>query len=191
MSYNPIITSNDSMKMEKLLENRKFFEERNEYMQAVNDHYAENGTMVGYPGMSDDVAYNLDLRVREGQPGPYPEHFFKENKQYIDRLTAMIDRLNEKPETVFQGWQFEGGKALVNLANNRLQLIISERPTEEQIKVLKRNGFHWARSAMAWQRPLTNKTFSVCDKIDFIKPLSGKKPSELQPKQPKRNEPER
>lgn len=191
MSYNPIITSNDSMKMEKLLENRKFFEERNEYMQAVNDHYTENGTMVGYPGMSDDVAHNLDLRVREGQPGPYPEHFFKENKQYMDRIDAIIDRLNEKPETIFQGWQFEGGKALVNLANNRLQLIISERPTEEQIKVLKRNGFHWARSAMAWQRPLTNKTFSVCDKIDFIKPLSGKKPSELQPKQPKRNEPER
>lgn len=191
MSYNPIITSSDSMKKEKLLENRKFFEERNEYMQAVNDHYTENGTMVGYPGMSDDVAHNLDLRVREGQPGPYPDHFFKENQQYIDRLTAMIDRLNEKPETVFQGWQFEGGKALVNLANNRLQLIISERPTEEQIKVLKRNGFHWARSAMAWQRPLTNKTFSVCDKIDFIKPLSGKKPSELQPKHPKRNEPER
>ena len=160
-------------------------------MQAVNDHYTENGTMVGYPGMSDDVAHNLDLRVREGQPGPYPDHFFKENQQYIDRLTAMIDRLNEKPETIFQGWQFEGGKALVNLANNRLQLIISERPTEEQIKVLRRNGFHWARSAMAWQRPLTNKTFSVCDKIDFIKPLSGKKPSELQPKQPKRNEPER
>ena len=191
MSYNAIISSNDSMRLEKLIENRDFFVGRNEYMQSVNDYYTENGTVVGYPDMSDDVAHNLDARVREGQPGPYPEHFFEENQKYINKLSEKIDLLNNNPEAVYKGWQFEGGKALVNLANNRLQLIFSEKPSDEQINSLKRFGFHWARTAKAWQRPLTDKVFAACDKIEFVKPLSGIKPSQMQPKQPKKNEPER
>ena len=51
MSYNSVISSNDSMKLTKLLENKEFFEQRNEYMKDVNDYYAENGTVVGFPGI--------------------------------------------------------------------------------------------------------------------------------------------
>lgn len=191
MSYNSVISSNDSMKLTKLLENKEFFEQRNEYMKDVNDYYAENGTVVGFPGIEDETAHNLDSRVKDGQTGPYPEQFFKENQEQIDRLAAVIDRLYEKPETLFQGWKFTGGEAVVNLSNNRLQLMFDEKPSEKQINVLKRNGFHWARTAKAWQRPLTHKAMSAADKIDFIKPLNGKKPTELQPKAPKRTEPER
>ncbi len=191
MSYNNVIASNDSMKLTKLLENKEFFEQRNEYMQNVNDYYAEHGTVVGCPGIENDAANNLNARVNEGMSGPYPEQFFKENQEQIDRLAAMIDRIYEKPETLFQGWKFAGGEAVVNLANNRLQLMFDEKPSEEQIGVLKKHGFHWARTAKAWQRQLTHKSMAVADKIDFIKPIDGRKPTEHQPKAPKRNEPER
>lgn len=191
MSYNSVIASNDSMKLTKLLENKEFFEQRNEYMQNVNDYYAEHGTVVGCPGIENDTAHNLNSRVKEGQSGPYPEQFFKENQEQIDRLNNMIDRLAEKPETLFNGWQFAGGEAVVNLANNRLQLMFDDKPSDEQINALKRHGFHWARTAKAWQRPLTHKAMSAADKIDFVKPLDGKKPTEHQPQAPKHNEPER
>jgi hypothetical protein len=32
---------------------------------------------------------------------------------------------------------------------------------------------------------------ATCDKIDFIKPKDGRKPTDIQPKAPKKNEPER
>lgn len=191
MSYNKVIKSDDSMVLTQLLENKEFFEQRNAYMQTVNDYYEQNGTALGCPGVEDDVAANLDARVNDNQPVPYPQKFFEENQEQITRLDSLIERVVDKPETLFKGWQFEGGEAVVNLANNRLQLMFDEKPPEEKRKVLSKNGFKFAYKSTAWQRPLTHKAMSAADKIDFIKPLNGKKPSELQPKQPKKNEPER
>ena len=107
------------------------------------------------------------------------------------RLQSNIDRVEQKPETLFKGWQFEGGKAVANLANNRLQLLFNEKPNEQQRNMLKQSGFKWAPTAEAWQRPLDPKTFAAADKIGFIKPLDGRMPSDLQPKQPNRSAPER
>lgn len=191
MSFNKVIKSEDTMKMTQLLENKEFFVKRNEYMQSVNDYYKQNGTVVGFPGIEAETAHNLDARVSESQPVPYPQSFFDENQAQITRLEAMVETVVHNPKTLFKGWQFEGGEAVVNLANNRLQLMFDEKPTDEQINSLKRFGFHWAKTAKAWQRPLTSKVFAACDKIDFIKPENGKKPSEMQPKQPKKSEPER
>ena len=56
---------------------------------------------------------------------------------------------------------------------------------------LKKNGFKWAPTAKAWQRPLDFKSMAAAERIDFIKPLDGRRISDLQPKQQKRNAPER
>ena len=37
-------------------------------MQSVNDYYKENGTVVGFPGMEDDTAKNLNARVSKENP---------------------------------------------------------------------------------------------------------------------------
>lgn len=83
---------------------------------------------------------------------------------------------------MFKGWQFAGGEAIVNLANNRLQLYFEEKPADEQRATLKSNGFKYAPSTKAWQRPLDYKTMAAANRIDFIKPLDGKTPMDLQPK---------
>ena len=129
--------------------------------------------------------------MNENQSTPYPGRFFKDNYAEINRLKANIDRLENKPETVFKGWQFTGGEAVINLANNRLQLMFNGKPTDEQRADLKKNGFKWASTAKAWQRPLDFKSMAAAERIDFIKPLDGRKISDLQPKQPKREAPER
>ncbi len=191
MSYNSVIRADDPKAVEMLKENLEGFEGRQEYMQNINDYYKENGTMVGCPGIDEETAIQLDERVNENQSTPYPGRFFKDNYAEINRLKANIDRLENKPETVFKGWQFEGGEAVINLANNRLQLMFDGKPTDEQRADLKKNGFKWAPTAKVWQRPLDFKSMAAAERIDFIKPLDGRKISDLQPKQPKRDVPER
>lgn len=189
--YNSVIKSNDADVVTKLNENLKIYEGRVAYMQSVNDYYKENKTTLGHPEVPVETAKLLDARVKKGQKTPYPGQFFVDNRKEIDRIKAVIERVQNNPETVFKSWEFDGGEAVINLANNRLQLNFHEKPSEDQIKQLKKNGFKWAPNHKAWQRPLTHKTMSACDKIDFLKRVDGKKPSEIQPKAPKKNEPER
>ena len=191
MSYNYVIQSTDPKAADMLKENLSHVKSNNEYMQKVNDHYKEHGTVVGCPGVDDETAAKLNDRVKDGQETPYPGSFFKQNYETMRRLQSNIDRVEQKPETLFKGWQFEGGKAVANLANNRLQLLFNEKPNEQQRNMLKQNGFKWAPTAEAWQRPLDPKTFAAADKISFIRPADGRKPSDMQPKQPQRSAPER
>ena len=191
MSYNYVIQSTDPKAVDMLKENLLHVKSNNEYMQKVNDHYKEHGTVVGCPGVDDETAEKLNSRVKDGQETPYPGTFFKQNYETMRRLQSNLDRVEQKPETLFKGWQFEGGKAVANLANNRLQLLFNEKPNEQQRNMLKQNGFKWAPTAEAWQRPLDPKTMAAADKIGFIKPKDGRNPSDLQPKQPHRSNPER
>ncbi len=191
MSYNYVIQSTDPKAVDMLKENLSHVKSNNEYMQKVNDHYKEHGTVVGCLGVDDETAEKLNDRVKDGQETPYPGSFFKQNYETMRRLQSNIDRVEQKPETLFKGWQFEGGKAVANLANNRLQLLFNEKPNEQQRNMLKQNGFKWAPTAEAWQRPLDPKTFAAADKISFIRPADGRKPSDMQPKQPQRSAPER
>lgn len=191
MSYNNMIMAEDPQAVMKLKENISSLENRQEYMQKVNDFYKEHGTVQGCSDISYETALELDKRVNENQSTPYPGKFFKDNYAEINRMKSNIERLETRKETLFKSWQFRGGKAVVNLANNRLQLMFKEKPDEEMRNALKQNGFKWAPTQKAWQRPLDYKTMAAADRIDFIKPISGIKPSELQPKQQKRNVPER
>lgn len=191
MGYNSVIRADDPKAVELLKENLESFENRQEYMQKINDFYKENGTVLGCSGIDRETAMQLDERVNEHQSTPYPGRFFKDNYAEINRLKANIDRLENKPETIFKGWQFNKGEAVINLANNRLQLMFAEKPDDEQRTALKQNGFKWAPTAKAWQRPLDFKSMAAANKIDFIKPLDGRKPTDLQPKPPKRSAPER
>lgn len=191
MSYNNMIMAEDPQAVMKLKENISSLENRQEYMQKVNDYYKEHGTVQGCSDISHETALELDKRVNENQSTPYPGKFFKDNYAEINRMKSNIERLETRKETLFKSWQFRGGKAVVNLANNRLQLVFKEKPDEEMRNVLKQNGFKWAPTQKAWRRPLDYKTMAAADRIDFIKPINGKKPSELQPKQQNRNVPER
>ncbi|MCR4693153.1 MAG: hypothetical protein K5664_04650 [Firmicutes bacterium] len=189
--YNSVIRSDDKNAFEKLNENYEFFKNRREYMIKVNKYFEENGTVEGCPGVDQEAAILLDTRMKEEQDGPYPKSFFDDNKEMLDWLQSIMNRVAEKPETLFKGWQFNGGETVINLANKRLQLMFNEKPSDERISVLKQNGFKWAPKGKAWQIPLALQAMSVCDKIGFIKPTNGRKPSDIQPKFHKKNEPER
>ena len=191
MSYNSVIRSDDPNAVALLNENIDHMQETLDYMKMVNDYFGQYGTVVGCPGVDMDTAKELDARVNDEQEKPYPDKFFIDNRSRINTLQRNINRIEDNPQSLYQGWRFKGGEAVVNLANNRLQLMFNEKPSEKQIAVMKTRGFRWASKAQAWQSALSPRTFAAADKIDFIKSIDGKKPSELQPQAPKKNAPER
>ena len=56
---------------------------------------------------------------------------------------------------------------------------------------LKSWGFRWSPSNKAWQRQLNGNAIYAAGQIDFIKPLDGRTPRELQPKPKAKGEQER
>lgn len=194
MSYNSVIRSDDPQAADKLSENIKNAKSRVEYMQKVNDYFKENGTVSGCEGIDEQTAAELDERIgKYNQDVPYPGRFFKSNYDEIKQMKTTLKGLTDGSQQ-YKGWEFAGGEAVVNLANNRLQLMFDEKPDDAQRSILKESGFKWAPTAKAWQKPLNDKTMQSADKINFIKPSNGQRPSELQPKINnihKKNEPER
>ena len=126
MSYNNVIRSDDINAFEKLNENYNHIKSRQDYMKRVNEYFSENGTVTGCPGVEEETAILLNSRLSEGQAEPYPKSFFTENEKTMDSLQKMMSRVLEKPETLFRGWRFAGGETVINLANNRLQLVFND-----------------------------------------------------------------
>ena len=84
-------------------------------------------------------------------------------------------------EIGFVGWEFDGGKVEANTEANRLQIFFEDKPDEATREALKSNGFRWSPKAGAWQRQLTSNAYYAADYVKAIAPLTGEKPTELQP----------
>lgn len=195
MSYNNnAISSDDPKAIEKLTEKLQKCEESQDFMKKVNAYYKKNGTCVGCEGLTEQQALKLDERVETAyswEKQPFPPYKLTNNNAEIRRLKKRIESITATQNTEFVGWKFDGGEAVINTEKNRLQLLFDEKPSEEQRNILKSNGFKWAPSDKAWQRQLNQNAFYAANRIDFIKPETGEKPTELQPKAPKKSEPER
>ena len=195
MSYkNNAISSDDPKAIEKLTEKLHKCETEQEFMKKVNAYYKKNGTCVGCEGVSDELAAKLDENIKQAyswDKQPFPSYRLTNNNAEIRRLKKRIESLTATQNTEFVGWRFNGGEAVINEDKNRLQLLFDEKPSKEQRDTLKANGFRWAPSDASWQRQLNPNAFYAANRIDFIKPETGERPTDLQPKTPKKSEPER
>lgn len=191
---NSAISSDDPEAVTKLKEKLQQRQEQQSYMKKVNAYYRKNGTMKGFEGISDEKAAEIDEAVKSDYSwinAPYAPYELSNNNAEINRLKKRIESLERREETGFVGWQFEGGEAVANTEENRLQLLFDEKPSEEQRSKLKGWGFRWSPSNKAWQRQLNSNAIYAAGQIDFIKPLDGRTPRELQPKPKAKDEQER
>lgn len=194
MSFNKAISSDDPQAVEKLTKKLTACEEQQKYMKNVNAYYRKHGTMEGFEGISAEEVIRLNGKVENGYSwvtAPYQSFELTNNSAEIRRLKNRIQQLTKDKDVGFVGWKFIGGEAVANVDNNRLQLFFDEKPSDEQRTTLKRNGFRWSPSEGAWQRQLNGNAMYAANRIDFIQPETGQKPTELQPKMPKKTEPER
>lgn len=164
-------------------------------MKEVNAYYRKYGTCKGASGMSDTLAETIDRRIKTTthpwETVPFPSYDLSGNSAEIKRLQKRIGEIIRNREVGFKGWKFEGGEAIINNDLNRLQLFFDEKPNSEKCAVLKRKGFHWSPREGAWQRQLNDNAIYAVNHVDFVKPLDGRKPTDLQPKASSRDTGER
>jgi hypothetical protein len=176
------ISADDKMAVEKLEAKLTGLVESQELMKSVNAYCRKHKTLEGCPGLSENTIMELKASMSRDwrkDTVPFPSYALSNNNANIRATQQRIDDLKNKSE--YAGWDFDGGKAVINEAENRLQLLFDDKPGEAQRAELKKHGFKWAPSQGAWQRQLTRNAIYSAGQIDCIKPLDGKTPYQLQP----------
>ena len=72
----------------------------------------------------------------------------KATEQAIERHAAMATSTDKE-------FLFDGGKVVVCNSEERIRVLFDDIPNTETRTTLKKNGFKWSPSNMAWQRQLT------------------------------------
>ena len=154
-----------------------------ETMKAVNAYYRKHGTLDGCPHLSPDNIENLKADMASSwhyEKKPFQSWELSNNNAEIRRIRQRIDSLTHARETVYVGWEFEGGHVEANREQSRLQVFFEDKPDADARQQLKEHGFRWAPSVGAWQRLLNGNAYYAADRISSIQPLTGEKPTELQ-----------
>ena len=175
------ISADDNLAVDKLEAKLAGLKDSQEVMKAVNKYYRQYKTLDGCPAISEEMKAELRASMSRDWrkvPVPFPAYALSNNNQNIHSTQQRIDELKNRSE--YKGWDFDGGKAVINEAENRLQLLFDDKPGEAERAELKRNGFKWAPSQSAWQRQLTRNAIHSAGYIDCIKPLDGKTPYQHQ-----------
>lgn len=98
---------------------------------------------------------NANMR-KKGFDAPYAGWQLTNNNANIKRIRECLARLERLAAKPTDGWQFDGGKVVINTEVNRLQILFDAKPDESKRKELKSHGFKWAPSQGAWQRQYTD-----------------------------------
>lgn len=127
---------------------------------------------VGKGGISSDAPDAIDLlrkklakleemqtmmkqenaKAGRGNEKPYPSYALSNNNANIRRVKARISELEKRALQSSREWEFEGGRLVDSVEENRVQVFFDEKPEEEIRAQLKGRGFHWSPRSGAWQR---------------------------------------
>ena len=176
------ISADDPDAVKKLNAKLEKLTKAQETMKAVNAYYRKNKTLESCPELDSEATQKLKARmeIRGVQDKPYPTWALSNNNAEIRRIKDRIQSLSVNKEELYTGWEFAGGKAEINVKDNRLQLFFDDKPDGKIRDELKANGFRWSPKASAWQRQLNSNAIYAADAISSIKPLSGERVIELQ-----------
>ena len=176
------ISADDPDAVKKLTAKLEKLTKAQESMKAVNAYYRKHKSLEGCPELDGEAIQKLKARmeIRGIQDKPYPSWALSNNNAEIRRIKERIQSLSVNKEELYTGWEFAGGKAEINVKDNRLQLFFDDKPDGKIRDELKANGFRWSPKASAWQRQLNSNAIYAADAISSIKPLTGERVIELQ-----------
>lgn len=169
------ISSDDPQALEKLRSKLDGLVKLQERMKAANAAIRMKDTAKGDAKLAE-LGYTPEeiKQLREpdfcGRIG-YPAFELSNNNANIHRIQGRIAELEKRASTPApDGWEFDGGKVVMNTGENRLQVVFDGKPDADIRDELKANGFRWAPSQNAWQRQLTNNAIYAAKRIKAISP---------------------
>lgn len=168
------ISSDDPQAVEKLEAKLATLEKHQEMMKAANaairmkDPAKGDAKLAELGYTPEDIA---KLRAPDfcGRIG-YPAYALQNNNANIRRIRGRIAELKKRTESTPEGWEFDGGRVVVNTTENRLQVIFDGKPDADVRTELKGEGFRWAPSQGAWQRQLTDNAMRAARRLKCIAP---------------------
>ena len=168
------ISADDPQAVEKLEAKLAALEKNQEMMKAANaairmkDPAKGDAKLAELGYTPEDIA---KLRAPDfcGRIG-YPAYALQNNNANIRRIRGRIAELKKRTENTPEGWEFDGGRVVVNTAENRLQIIFDGKPDADIRTELKGEGFRWAPSQGAWQRQLTDNAMRAARRLKCIAP---------------------
>lgn len=168
------ISSDDPQAVEKLEAKLATLEKHQEMMKAANAAIRMKDPAKGDAKLAE-LGYTPEdiAKLREpdfcGRIG-YPAYALQNNNANIRRIRGRIAELKKRTESTPEGWEFDGGRVVVNTAENRLQIIFDGKPNADIRTELKGEGFRWAPSQGAWQRQLTDNAMRAARRLKCIAP---------------------
>lgn len=153
------ISSDDPLALDRLKDKLARLEADQQAMKDTNAYYRKNKTLGGCPYISEKAAAEIKSQWARGwYVGiPFPAYSLSNNNANIKRIRDRIAELEKRANSAAPaGWEFDGGKVVMNTDENRLQLFFDVKPDESLRAALKTRGFRWAPSQGAWQRQLTD-----------------------------------
>lgn len=168
------ISSDDPQAVEKLEAKLAALEKHQELMKAANVAIRMKDPTEGDAKLAE-LGYTPEdiAKLREpdfcGRIG-YPAYLLQNNNANIRRIRGRIEELKKRTENTPEGWEFDGGRVVVNTAENRLQIIFDGKPNADVRTELKGEGFRWAPSQGAWQRQLTDNAMRAARRLKCIAP---------------------
>lgn len=155
------ISSDDPNALDKLRAKLEDLEHNQERMSAANKAIRMKDTEKGNAKLAE-MGYSADgiRKLREpdfcGRIG-FPGYALSNNNANIHRVRERIAQLEKRQSSPPpDGWKFDGGEVVMNMEENRLQILFDEKPDDETRSALKSNGFRWSPKHQAWQRQLTH-----------------------------------
>lgn len=168
------ISSDDPQAVEKLEAKLAALEKHQELMKAANVAIRMKDPTEGDAKLAE-LGYTPEdiAKLREpdfcGRIG-YPAYLLQNNNANIRRIRGRIEELKKRTENTPEGWEFDGGRVVVNTTENRLQIIFDGKPGADIRTELKGEGFRWAPSQGAWQRQLTDNAMRAARRLKCIAP---------------------
>jgi len=167
-------SSDDPQAVEKLEAKLAALEKHQELMKAANVAIRMKDPTEGDAKLAE-LGYTPEdiAKLREpdfcGRIG-YPAYLLQNNNANIRRIRGRIEELKKRTENTPEGWEFDGGRVVVNTTENRLQIIFDGKPDADIRTELKGEGFRWAPSQGAWQRQLTDNAMRAARRLKCIAP---------------------
>jgi hypothetical protein len=172
------ISSDDVNAIAKLETKLDGLVQNQEFMKTVNKHYRKHKTLDGCPLLSEDVKLKIEAAMSRDWRGsdavPYARWALTNNNANISRVRERIAELIKKAESPApDGWDFDGGRVVMNKDENRIQILFDAKPGEALRSELKSRGFRWAPSQGAWQRQLNDNGLYALKQIKAVQPVQN------------------